>query len=58
MSASVFIDGQWCAGEGAPFYSLDPVTAEPIWQGNNASEHQVERRITSYNVCYTKLLRA
>jgi len=45
MSASVFIDGQWCAGEGAPFYSLDPVTAEPIWQGNNASEHQVERAV-------------
>jgi len=45
MSASVFVDDQWCAGEGAPFYSLDPVTAEPIWQGNNASEHQVERAV-------------
>lgn len=43
MSNSVqFINGQWLAGKGASFESVNPAKNEIIWQGNNASKDQVE----------------
>lgn len=40
-----FIDGQWEAGEGHSFDSIDPARNEVIWSGNSASESQVEKAI-------------
>ena len=37
-----FIAGQWQAGEGAPFSSMNPAKAEVLWQGQAASQHQVD----------------
>ncbi|WP_142995708.1 hypothetical protein, partial [Zobellella denitrificans] len=45
-----YINGQWLAGEGEPFASLDPAKNEVIWRGAAAGPEQVAapRQITSY----------
>lgn len=40
-----FINGQWFAGEGKVFISLDPAKNEQIWQGEAASAAQVDTAI-------------
>lgn len=40
-----FINGQWLAGEGKPFQSLDPAKNAVIWQGQGATAAQVEQAI-------------
>lgn len=42
---SLFINGQWLAGQGGEFQSLDPVEGSPLWQGNSASDSQVEQAL-------------
>jgi len=37
-----FINGQWLAGEGLLFSSIDPAKNQQIWQGQAASEQQVD----------------
>ena len=37
-----FINGQWLAGEGLVFSSIDPAKNQQIWQGQAASEQQVD----------------
>lgn len=37
-----FIAGQWQAGEGALFSSMNPAKAEVLWQGQAASQQQVD----------------
>ncbi len=37
-----FIHGQWLAGEGLVFSSIDPAKNRQIWQGQAASEQQVD----------------
>ena len=37
-----FINGQWCAGLGASFNSIDPAKNKTVWQGKAASTQQVE----------------
>lgn len=36
-----FINGQWHAGEGESFASIDPAKNQCVWQGNAASAEQV-----------------
>ncbi len=46
MSHAVqFINGQWLAGEGKPFVSLDPAKNQQVWQGEAASAGQVDAAI-------------
>jgi len=45
--SSLFIDGQWKAGSGAPFQSLNPVTQGSVWEGNGATESDVDSAISA-----------
>jgi len=48
MSLNVqYINGQWLAGSGSTFSSLNPSDNSIIWQGNAASEEQVDMAIKS-----------
>lgn len=40
---SQLINGQWLAGLGAEFTSLDPATNTVVWRGNAADEQQVQQ---------------
>jgi len=39
------IDGQWSTGQGKQFISLNPAKNETVWQGNAASQTQVEQAV-------------
>ncbi|MDX1537477.1 succinylglutamate-semialdehyde dehydrogenase [Arsukibacterium sp.] len=48
MSHAVqFINGQWLAGEGKAFTSLDPAKNQQVWQGEAASAEQVDAAINA-----------
>ncbi|MCH8537748.1 MAG: succinylglutamate-semialdehyde dehydrogenase [Alkalimonas sp.] len=40
-----FIQGQWVAGEGSSFISLDPAKNKQVWQGESATAGQVDRAV-------------
>ncbi|MBL1376453.1 succinylglutamate-semialdehyde dehydrogenase [Zobellella iuensis] len=42
-----YINGQWLAGEGEPFVSLDPAKNEVIWRGAAAAPEQVAAAIAA-----------
>ncbi|MBA1291253.1 succinylglutamate-semialdehyde dehydrogenase [Pseudomonas japonica] len=44
---TLFIDGQWLAGEGEAFQSLDPVSQRVIWEGQAASAAQVKSAVAA-----------
>jgi succinylglutamic semialdehyde dehydrogenase len=41
----LYVKGEWTSGSGASFTSLDPATGECIWQGNAASEKEVNAAV-------------
>lgn len=45
MSNALFINGQWLAGAGHELQSLQPATGELLWQGNTASDAQVNEAV-------------
>ncbi|CAM3518193.1 succinylglutamate-semialdehyde dehydrogenase [Parendozoicomonas haliclonae] len=45
MNGQLFIENQWLAGTGDAFVSLDPARNEVVWQGNSASEEQVNSAV-------------
>lgn len=45
MSNNLFINGQWLAGQGNTFQSLNPVDASVVWQGNAATAEQVDTAV-------------
>ena len=44
---SLFIDGKWIEGIGAPFPSHDPATGEAIWEGTAAGKPDVELAVAA-----------
>lgn len=42
LQSALFIDGQWCEGEGDLLQSIDPATDELLWQGRSADVRQVD----------------
>lgn len=44
-AAVQFIEGQWQAGFGLAFQSVNPATGKLIWQGNSADEAQVHQAL-------------
>ena len=42
MSNNLFINGQWLAGQGDLFKSLNPAEGSVVWQGNAATAEQVD----------------
>ncbi|WP_337843185.1 succinylglutamate-semialdehyde dehydrogenase [Rheinheimera sp.] len=48
MTAPIqYIAGQWLSGEGQAFHSVNPATDTVIWQGQAASELQVDQALTA-----------
>ncbi|MCX4029973.1 succinylglutamate-semialdehyde dehydrogenase [Endozoicomonas sp. SM1973] len=47
MTATVFINGNWQAGEGKPFTSIDPAKNAVIWEGNSATTAQVDTAVSA-----------
>ena len=44
---SLWINGQWLKGHGAVRQRVNPVTAETVWQGNDADSVQVEMSVAA-----------
>ena len=47
-----YIAGNWLAGEGEDFSSLNPVTQEVLWQGHEASAQQVEQAVAAARAAF------
>ncbi|WOI53586.1 succinylglutamate-semialdehyde dehydrogenase [Parvularcula sp. LCG005] len=47
QDGKLFIDGSWTDGQGAPLTSTNPANGEPIWQGAQASEAQLESALAA-----------
>lgn len=47
-----YFAGQWQAGAGAPFASLDPVDQRPLWQGRAADAAQVDAAVAAARVAF------
>ncbi|MHA6577111.1 succinylglutamate-semialdehyde dehydrogenase [Pseudomonas yamanorum] len=45
MMNSLYIAGEWLAGQGEVFESLNPVTQQVVWSGNGATTEQVESAV-------------
>ncbi|WP_177409862.1 succinylglutamate-semialdehyde dehydrogenase [Pseudomonas sp. PE-S1G-1] len=45
MMNSLYIAGEWLAGQGEVFESLNPVTQQVVWSGNGATAEQVESAV-------------
>ncbi|TMN94005.1 succinylglutamate-semialdehyde dehydrogenase [Pseudoalteromonas phenolica] len=45
--AAQFINGEWLAGQGDAFSSLNPANNEVIWQANSATAEQVDTAVKS-----------
>ena len=43
--STLYIAGQWLAGQGEAFTSVNPVTQAVIWSGNGATAAQVESAV-------------
>jgi len=46
-SGKLYIDGKWQLGKGASFDSVNPATGDVIWQGNSATEEDINRAIST-----------
>jgi len=47
MTAVNLIKGQWLAGEGESFTSINPANNQSLWQGEAASESQVDSAVVA-----------
>ena len=52
MSDNLFINGQWLAGQGNLFQSLNPADGSVIWQGNAATAEQVDNAVKAARVAF------
>lgn len=47
-----FINGQWVAGEGDGFTSIDPAKNKIVWEGQAASEQQVDQAMRAARAAF------
>jgi succinylglutamic semialdehyde dehydrogenase len=47
-----YIDGQWLAGQGDAFVSLNPMNQTPLWQGQAADEHEAQQAVTAARLAF------
>lgn len=47
-----FINGEWLAGTGRSFQSIDPAKKQLVWQGNSASGQQVDQAIMAARAAF------
>ncbi len=56
VSDSLFINGQWLAGDGSTFVSLNPAldrnSAEPVWRGAGADAAQVDQAVQAARAAF------
>ena len=52
ISGDVYIAGQWQAGQGAAFESLNPVSQAVVWAGQGATAEQVERAVFAARLAF------
>lgn len=52
MSDNLFINGQWLAGQGNTFQSLNPADSSVIWQGNAATADQVDAAVMAARTAF------
>jgi len=45
--STLYIDGNWHAGQGAAFQSVNPYSGQSVWQGQAASFEQVEQAVAA-----------
>jgi succinylglutamic semialdehyde dehydrogenase len=50
----VYIDGRWRSGSGAHFENHCPATGDVVWEGNGASEAEVNEAVASARRAFTK----
>ena len=55
---SLYIAGEWLAGQGEAFESLNPVTQQVLWSGEGATAAQVESAVQAARPPPTKIGRA
>ncbi|GLR72299.1 succinylglutamate-semialdehyde dehydrogenase [Agaribacter marinus] len=48
-----FINGEWVAGSGDPFTSIDPAKNQTVWQGNEATNEQVNTAVAAARKAFT-----
>ncbi|HVL02433.1 MAG TPA: succinylglutamate-semialdehyde dehydrogenase [Dongiaceae bacterium] len=49
---SLYINGQWIAGEGESIVSIDPGNGESLWQGRGASVQQVDQAVQAARAAF------
>lgn len=54
MSTSLFINGQWLAGQGTSFNSVNPSNGDTIWSGSSADLEQVTTAVASARAASTE----
>lgn len=47
-----FFSGRWQEGKGSPFASHDPGTGLPVWEGNEATEDEIDRAVISAKLAF------
>lgn len=47
IEQGLYINGQWCKGEGARFSSTDPAKNTTIWESNSANTQNVDNAVLS-----------
>ncbi|MBT3147022.1 succinylglutamate-semialdehyde dehydrogenase [Neptunomonas phycophila] len=43
----LYINGEWLTGQGELFYSLNPASGEPVWEGEAANAKQVDAAVSA-----------
>ncbi len=51
---SHYINGTWKKGNGPVLVSIDPSSSESIWQGNEATEEEIEEAVSSAEKAFTR----
>jgi succinylglutamic semialdehyde dehydrogenase len=47
-----YINGQWQAAQGLPFDSLQPMTSEVLWQGNNSNKSDITAAVEAARAAF------
>lgn len=50
--APIFVNGRWIAGKGQTFASTNPATGQTNWEGNCATEEQVDQAVNAARAAF------
>lgn len=46
-SGKLYVNGQWLAGSGETFTSMNPATGEVVWRGNSAGAEEINQAVAA-----------